>query len=154
MNSDKFSISPSLEWQHATQITSAYPAPVIGPVVNLTQKQLDELKGEKEALRFDDNKTNWSLMPFEAVEEINKVLDFGAKKYAEWNWTNGGGMKHSRVINSCLRHLFAYLRGEDKDPESGLSHLAHAGCNILFLIYYNKHPEIFNKDDRHSKISN
>ncbi len=104
-----------------------------------------------EARRDDSGKTNWSLMPFEAVEEINKVLDFGAKKYAEWNWTNSGGMKHSRVINSCLRHLFAYLRGEDKDPESGLSHLAHAGCNILFLIYYTKYPEVYNKDDRHSK---
>jgi hypothetical protein len=118
------------------------------PVVVLTEAQK---KQTSEALRFDSNKTNWSLMPFEAVEEINKVLDFGANKYAEWNWTKGGGMNHSRVINSCLRHIFAYMRGEDKDPESGLSHLAHAGCNILFLLYYKKYPEIFNKDDRRSK---
>ena len=108
----------------------------------------------KEALRFDEGKTNWSLMPFEAVEEINKVLEFGANKYAEWNFANDGGMKHSRVINSCLRHIFAYMRGQDLDPESGLSHLAHAGCNILFLLYYNKYPETFKaKDDRNVRTS-
>jgi capsule polysaccharide export protein KpsC/LpsZ len=102
----------------------------------------------QEALRYDQNKTNWSLMPFEAVEEISKVLEFGAKKYAAWNFTKNGGMQHSRIINSCLRHIFAYMRGEDVDPESGLSHLAHAGCNILFLLYYKRYPQIFTKDDR------
>ena len=108
----------------------------------------------KEALRFDEGKTNWSLMPFEAVEEINKVLEFGANKYAEWNFVNDGGMKHSRILNSCLRHIFAYMRGQDLDPESGLSHLAHAGCNILFLLYYNKYPETFKaKDDRNVRTS-
>jgi len=108
----------------------------------------------KKALRFDTGKTNWSLMPFEAVEEINKVLEFGANKYAEWNFANDGGMNHSRIINSCLRHIFAYMRGQDLDPESGLSHLAHAGCNIIFLLYYNKYPEIFKaKDDRNVRSS-
>jgi hypothetical protein len=107
-----------------------------------------EPKKSDEALRYDQNKTNWSLMPFEAVEEINKVLEFGAKKYAAWNFTKNGGMQHSRIINSCLRHIFSYMRGEDKDPESGLSHLAHAGCNILFLLYYKRYPQIFTKDDR------
>lgn len=106
-------------------------------------------KKSAEALRFDEGKSNWSLMPFEAVEEINKVLEFGAKKYAAWNFTKNGGMNHSRILNSLLRHIFSYMRGEDKDPESGLSHLAHAGCNILFLLYYKKYPEIFTKDDRH-----
>ena len=108
-----------------------------------------KLQQPKEALRFDEGKTNWSLMPFEAVEEINKVLEFGANKYAAWNFTKDGGMNHSRILNSCLRHIFCYMRGEDLDKESGLSHLAHAGCNILFLLYYKKYPEVFTKDDRH-----
>lgn len=106
----------------------------------------------KEALRYDTGKTNWSLMPFEAIEEINKVLEFGAGKYAEWNFSENGGMKWSRIINSCLRHIFSWMRGEDNDKESGLPHLAHAGCNILFLLYYIKRPDIFTKDDRHKRI--
>lgn len=120
---------------------------------NQLEKYFVELKPEleqaKEAQRFDSGKTNWSLMPFEAVEEINKVLEFGANKYAAWNFTKDGGMDHSRILNSCIRHIFSYMRGQDCDPESGLSHLAHAGCNILFLLYYKKYPQVFTKDDRH-----
>lgn len=103
----------------------------------------------KEAVRFDTGKTQWDLMPFEAIEEINKVLEFGAKKYAAHNWQKGEGFKYSRVLNSLLRHIFAYMRGEDNDPESGLSHLAHAGCNIVFLLYYVKNKSRYKNDDRH-----
>lgn len=100
------------------------------------------------AIKFDSGKTDWSLMPFEAVEEINKVLEFGAKKYAAHNWTTGDGFRYTRVLNSLFRHLFAWSRGEDLDPESGLSHLAHAGCNIIFLLYYNRYKSRYNNDDR------
>lgn len=100
------------------------------------------------AMKFDAGKTDWSLMPFEAIEEINKVLDFGAKKYAAHNWKTGSGFKYTRVLSSLLRHTFAWARGEDLDPESGLSHLSHMGCNIIFLIYYNKHKARYSNDDR------
>jgi len=99
-------------------------------------------------VKSDAGKADWSLMPFEAIEEINKVLEFGAKKYAAHNWKLGTGFKYSRILNSLLRHIFAYMRGEDNDPESGLSHLAHAGCNIVFLLYYNRYKDKFNNDDR------
>lgn len=102
----------------------------------------------KTAIRYDDGKINWSLVPFEALEGMAEVLTFGAKKYASWNWTEGGGFSYIRVINSCLRHLFAFMRGEDKDPESGLSHISHAQCNLLFLAYYIRDKKKFNKDDR------
>lgn len=100
------------------------------------------------AMKYDSGKTDWSLMPFEAIEEINKVLDFGAKKYAAHNWRTGSGFKYTRVLSSLLRHTFAWARGEDLDPESGLSHLAHMGCNVVFLIYYNKYKTQYNNDDR------
>lgn len=102
--------------------------------------------------KFDQQKTDWSLMPFEAVEEINKVLEFGAKKYAAHNWCDGPGFKYTRVLNSLLRHVFAFLRGEDNDPESGLSHMAHAGCNVLFILYYLKHKDRYKLDDRFKSV--
>ena len=102
----------------------------------------------KVAVRDDSGKTNWSLMPFEALEEINKVLEFGANKYSANNWQQGSGFKYSRVLNSLLRHIFAFMRGEDKDPESGLSHMAHAGCNVLFILYYLKKNTRYANDDR------
>lgn len=86
------------------------------------------------ALKFDTSKIPLELLPTQALEEIAKVLDFGKKKYAAWNWAKG--FKWTRLIGASLRHLYAYSRGEDKDPESGLSHLAHAGCCILFLLQH------------------
>lgn len=34
---------------------------------------------------------------------------------------------------STQRHLWAYRRGEVSDPESGLPHLAHAMCCLMFM---------------------
>jgi Domain of unknown function (DUF5664) len=102
----------------------------------------------KEAVKHDDGKPDWSLVPFESLEGMVKVLEFGAKKYAGWNWTTNGGFPYMRVMRSCLRHLFAWSRGEDIDPESGLSHIHHAMCNLLFISHYIGNKEKYNKDDR------
>ena len=106
------------------------------PVINL------------EAIKHDDGKADWSLVPFESLEGMVKVLEFGANKYAGWNWTTNGGFSYTRVLRSCLRHIFAYMRGEDNDPESGLSHIHHAMCNLLFISHYIGNKEKYNKDDR------
>jgi hypothetical protein len=50
------------------------------------------------------------------------------------NWRRG--MKWRRLIGAALRHLLAFSRGEDLDPETGLSHLAHLGCCTTFLLEY------------------
>ena len=106
----------------------------------------------KVAVKFDQGKLDWSLMPLDSVEEILKVLEFGKKKYAAWNWSSNGGFPYSRVFNSLLRHLFAWFRGEDNDPETNLSHLAHAGCNILFLIYFVKHKDKYTTNDDRPQV--
>ncbi|NDB59078.1 hypothetical protein EB001_11565 [bacterium] len=105
-------------------------------------------KTTTEAIKHDDGKPDWSLVPFEALEGMVKVLEFGAQKYAGWNWTTNGGFPYTRVLRSCLRHIFAYMRGEDNDPESGLSHIHHAMCNLLFISHYIGNKEKYNKDDR------
>jgi len=101
-----------------------------------------------EAVKHDSGKPDWSLVPFESLEGMVKVLEFGAQKYAGWNWTTNGGFSYTRVLRSCLRHIFAYMRGEDLDPESGLSHIHHAMCNLLFISHYIGNKEKYNKDDR------
>lgn len=82
--------------------------------------------------KYDDGKPGMHLLDHIALREIAKVLDFGAKKYAPNNWRKGIAM--SRLLAAALRHLFAYASGERKDPESGLSHLAHAGCCVVFAL--------------------
>lgn len=61
------------------------------------------------------------------------VLDFGAKKYASLNYTEG--MLYSRVFNSWFRHSYIYDQ-DQPDAESGLPHSGHAACNVLFAYTY------------------
>src|SRR5690554_3303535 len=88
------------------------------------------------AVRYNSGKLQWSLVDFDALEDMVKVLEFGAKKYAADNWKKG--LKTNEIAESILRHLFAYLRGEDIDPESGLPHTGHIMCNAMFLSYMQK----------------
>lgn len=96
------------------------------------------------AMKFDAEKPRMELLDPYAMEQLALVLTFGAQKYEPWNWAKG--LAFSRLIGAALRHLFAFAKGEDLDPESGLSHLAHAMCCLMFLISMTKrHPEL---DDR------
>ena len=55
-------------------------------------------------------------------------------------------MPWSVPLACLMRHMAAWQRGEENDPESGLPHLAHAMCNLRMLTLYAKtYPE---GDDR------
>jgi hypothetical protein len=96
------------------------------------------------ALKFDDDKPPMNLLSREALEQTAKVMAFGKEKYDAHNWRKG--FAWSRPLSAAMRHLMAFNDGEDKDPESGLSHLAHAACCIMFLLEFEKtHQEL---DDR------
>lgn len=83
---------------------------------------------------MDSPKTPIELIPPQFLEGIAAVLQFGAKKYARNNWMKG--MSWSVVFGSIMRHLWAWFRGEENDPESGLPHLWHAGCGLMFLSFF------------------
>lgn len=95
-------------------------------------------------MKFDQDKPRVDLIDPYAMEELAKVLTFGAQKYAAHNWRKG--ISFSRLIAAAFRHLMAIMRGEDHDPETGLPHAAHLMCCAMFLIWNLKHkPEL---DDR------
>lgn len=81
--------------------------------------------------KFDSEKPRTDLLDPLALEGLAKVLAFGAKKYAAHNWR--GGISYSRLIAAAIRHIFAIMRGEDIDHESGLPHVDHLGCCWMFL---------------------
>jgi hypothetical protein len=91
---------------------------------------------ENTGKKFDQEKIPLHLLPTEALWEVGKVLAHGKIKYDAWNWKRG--MLWSRLQGAAMRHIFAWSEGEDLDSESGLSHLAHACCCLLFLIVYTK----------------
>lgn len=65
-------------------------------------------------------------------------------KTGERNWEQG--MAWGRPFAALMRHMWAWWRGDDKDPETGLSHLWHAACCLAFLIAYEARGA--GKDDR------
>jgi hypothetical protein len=94
--------------------------------------------------KFDTGKAQLHLVPPEFIEAVARVLEFGAGKYGEWNWQKG--LRLSRIYDSTLRHMLAWQKGEDLDPESKLPHVWHAACNTAFMTWFLQHkPEL---DDR------
>jgi hypothetical protein len=91
---------------------------------------------EDVGVKFDGDKPRHDLIAPEMLEGVAAVLAHGAGKYGERNWEKGLGW--SRPFAACMRHLWAWWRGEDLDQESGLPHLDHAACNIMFLCAFAK----------------
>lgn len=74
------------------------------------------------------------------LEETVKVLEYGRKKYKDWNWANG--MPWSVPLACASRHLLALERGENVDPESGCLHWGHVASNVMMLLQYiRSYPE-------------
>jgi hypothetical protein len=105
---------------------------------------------ENKGNRNNQGKPQWSLVDFPSLEGTVRVLEFGAKKYAPHNWRKG--LPTTEICDSLLRHTFAYLNGEDNDPESGLSHVDHIQCNAMFLKHMvQNRPDM---DTRYKKEEN
>lgn len=105
---------------------------------------------EARGARYNENKPLMSLASPLASEGIASILTFGAKKYAKHNWMKG--LPYTEVVDSLLRHVSAFLRGEDTDPESGLLHVDHIQCNAMFLSHF-IHAGRTDLDDRANMLN-
>jgi hypothetical protein len=124
-----------------------------GPKVEIIRQAEDK----SVALKYDNDKVPWELCPFGAVEGMLEVLKYGKNKYTvrdeEGNVINEGahnwrkGFKWSRLIGAAYRHLTAFTKGEDFDPESNLNHLYHLMCCVAFLCEH--YQQELGVDDRH-----
>lgn len=97
-----------------------------------------------EGVKFDGEKPRYDLIAPEFLEGTAQVLTFGAAKYGERNWELG--MAWHRPFAALMRHMWAWWRGENTDPETGMSHLWHAACCLCFLMAYEQRH--IGKDDR------
>lgn len=115
--------------------------------INMTDK-----KELKEGIKYDQEKLSYNLLSPAALRGLVKVLDFGARKYQPYNWMKG--IKFSRVYGATLRHLTDdWWDGQDIDKETGLNHVYHALCNLMFLAHYISYPEKYEEfDDRPHKL--
>lgn len=92
-------------------------------------------------MKHDDGKIDWTLLPWGPLQEVVKVMEFGAKLYARDNWQQVRPLRY-RYLKAAFRHVIAYTMGETHAPDSGLHHLAHAVCDCLFIIWGDTHLPI------------
>jgi hypothetical protein len=105
-----------------------------------------DAKTSREAVKHDAGKAPLHLVDTYFIESTARVLEYGAHKYDAWNWARGT-FEWSRLYSALQRHLQAFWAGEEIDPESGLPHLAHAACCLMFMHRYAASG--MGHDDRH-----
>jgi len=85
----------------------------------------------------DKGKPRWDLVPYKQLEDVVKVLGYGADRYGANNWMLVDDAKN-RYFAAMMRHIVAYIKGEKLDSESNLPPLAHAICCALYLMYFDE----------------
>ena len=89
--------------------------------------------------KHDTGKLRFDLTDEIFEEELVRVLMHGAAKYTDDNWKKAEPEEaKKRYYAACRRHLSAWASGELSDNESGLPHLMHAACCLLFLRWYER----------------
>ena len=85
-----------------------------------------------QGVKYDTDKPMMDLIPPIMEMEVAHVLTFGAAKYGPDNWRKVPDLRR-RYIAAAKRHINALQQGEERDPESGLHHAAHAVCCLMFI---------------------
>jgi hypothetical protein len=157
LRKDSYNISPDYPYQDDLNENFVYgelggavytDRESVGDLVGIFDTENLEVKETKSegGTKYDSGKPRMDLLVPEADELTARVLGFGSDKYGPYNWMNG--IAYSRLHAALRRHLGSWAKGEDRDPESGLPHLAHARCCLDFLIWMSINRE--DLDDRPS----
>ena len=77
----------------------------------------------------------WSLLLWVQLAAVVGVLEHWERKSPAGGWQRAPGAR-TRYFDEALQRLVAWHSGERADAESGLSHLAHAICCLLFLAWF------------------
>jgi len=68
-----------------------------------------------------------------ALASVAEVTTYGANKYTPNGWVTVPDAQN-RYLDALFRHLLSHTSGQRNDPESNLTHLAHAAWNILAIL--------------------
>lgn len=85
-------------------------------------------------LRYNSGKPRFDLIPADGLRALARHYTRGAEKYADRNWERG--MDWSKCFASLERHVWAWMGGEDFDPETGSHHMIAVAWNALALAVY------------------
>lgn len=83
--------------------------------------------------RFGSVKPSIAFIPPVAILEEAVVMAMGSERYGFFNW-QADPVDASTYYSAAFRHLASWFAGENSDPESGVSHLAHVRACMAILI--------------------
>lgn len=83
----------------------------------------------------DCGKPQFCMLPWDVLQHVAWVMEFGAMKYKRDNWKKVKGGRE-RYLNAAFRHMAALAKGERQDYETNLPHEAHAICSLLFSLWH------------------
>lgn len=86
------------------------------------------------AAKRAENKPRLDLVPYRIIEAIARQMEYGAVKHGLHDWRKG--LPWTERYASILRHMFAWGRGENIDPESKRPHLEAAATQLAMLMEY------------------
>lgn len=130
------------------------PASIAKSVADIAQMRMIKLPpSTADEVRYTDPTTGGQkgdklarhdLLPPDIVHELAEHYGKGARKYADRNMEKG--YPWSKSYAACHRHLNAFWRGEDVDPEMGSLHLIAAAWHCFTMAWFLRHNK--GTDDR------
>ena len=87
----------------------------------------------KDILSSDEQRVLLHLIPSPALIEAAKALMDGARKYGAYNWREEG-VGACTYLSAAMRHIRAYLDGEQVAVDSDVHHLGHAIACLAILL--------------------
>lgn len=83
------------------------------------------------SLRFNSNKPEISQLDPRFLLALAEHMKKGEEKYGKYNWALG--QDYHTTFDCCMRHILAFMAGEDFDKESGTHHIISAAANLMIL---------------------
>lgn len=80
-----------------------------------------------------EGKLKHDTVPPVALVELAKAMQDGARKYGRFNWRETG-VSRADYYSAIMRHLLAWMQGEDVAADSGVSHLGHIMANCAIML--------------------
>lgn len=97
----------------------------------------------KVGTKYGASKPQPSLVPYDAIAWLARVLEYGAAKYVRGNWQKlDSEADRIKLLDALERHVGEFKNGLANgekltlDVESKMPTIAHALCNAVFLTFF------------------
>jgi hypothetical protein len=99
-------------------------------------------KSKTGSLRYNSGKPEVSQLDPKFILAMADHMKKSEAKYGKYNWALG--QEFHTPFDCAMRHILAFMAGEDMDKESGTNHIISAACNLMILwtSYQKKDEEL------------